>query len=65
VKEARVYDLATHPKTGRPVRVRYVLYALKSEEWRIPAMFLALETMRKLRVPVHKDGRTDSRSMAT
>jgi hypothetical protein len=29
---------------GRAARVRYVLYAVKAEAWRIPAMLLALKT---------------------
>lgn len=50
-KGVRIFDLAIHPKTRRPVRVRYVLYALKSEEWRIPAMFLVIETGRMIETP--------------
>jgi hypothetical protein len=49
VKGTRVFDLAIDPRTGRPVQVRYVLYALKSEAWRVNAMFLVKETLLKLR----------------
>ena len=48
-KGARVFEAAIDPRTGRPVQVRYVLYALKSEAWRVNAMFLVLETLLKLR----------------
>jgi len=49
VNGARVFELAIDPRTGKPVRVRYVLYALKSEAWRVNALFLVLETSIKLR----------------
>lgn len=32
------------PELARPCRVRYVLYALAAEQWRIPAAFLAIRT---------------------
>jgi len=49
VKGARVFEGAIDPRTGRPVQSRYVLYALKPEEWRVNAMFLVIETLLKLR----------------
>jgi hypothetical protein len=49
VKGTRVFDLAIDPRTGRPVQVRYVLYALKAEAWRVNALFLVLKTQLKLR----------------
>jgi len=49
VKGTRVFEAAIDPRTGRPVQVRYVLYALKAEAWRVNAMFLVKETLRKLR----------------
>lgn len=42
-KGVRVFNGAFDPRKGGPFRTRYVLYALPGEEWRIPAMFLALE----------------------
>jgi hypothetical protein len=33
------------PELGAPARVRYVLYALSDERWRIPAMVLALDLL--------------------
>ena len=48
VKGTRVFNFATDPRTGRPAQIRYVLYALKSEEWRVNALFLVLETRGRL-----------------
>jgi hypothetical protein len=42
VKGAATLELPD-PELGEPARVRYVLYALREEHWRIPAMLLALE----------------------
>ena len=42
-----VVEGAVHPKTGRRIRTRYVLYARQDEQWRIPAMILVLKTMRR------------------
>jgi hypothetical protein len=53
-KGTRVFELAFDPRTGQPHRVKYVLYALKEEEWRIPAMFLVLET--DLRIKQREEG---------
>lgn len=36
------------PQLGRPSRVRYVLYALANEQWRVPAALLALRTRFKV-----------------
>jgi hypothetical protein len=43
-KGTKIYELALDPGTGRSHNVKYVLYALKGEEWRIPAMFVVLDT---------------------
>ena len=51
VKGTKVFDLALHPQTGKPVQVRYVLYAPKGEAWRIPAMFLTIETSLQVQGP--------------
>jgi hypothetical protein len=44
LKGTKIYELAFDPRTGHSHKVKYVLYALKGEEWRIPAMFLVLDT---------------------
>jgi len=44
-KGARTFELSNDPRKNRRHRVRYVLYALANEQWRIPAMFFALEAM--------------------
>ena len=36
------------PELGRPGRVRYVLYALAAEQWRVPAAILAIRTRMKV-----------------
>ncbi len=36
------------PQLGRPARIRYVLYAVQGEQWRIPAALLALRTRQKV-----------------
>jgi hypothetical protein len=41
--------LAYNSRTGRPCRLRYVLYCLKGEEWRLEAMFLVKKTLLKMR----------------
>jgi|SRR5580700_2638856 hypothetical protein len=43
-KAEQIFDLAFDPSISRHQRVRYVLYCLKGEEWRMNAMFLALKT---------------------
>lgn len=43
VKGELVQELAD-PELGRPGRVRYVLYALAAEHWRVPAALLAIRT---------------------
>jgi len=48
VKQECLVELAIDPRTKKPVRMRYVLYALASEQWRIQAMQLALEIMQKM-----------------
>jgi hypothetical protein len=40
-----VVEGAIDPRTARPVRTRYVLYAVREEQWRIPAMILVWRTM--------------------
>src|SRR4051812_35543675 len=47
-KAERVFELPVDPRTGRPRRLRYVLYSLVDENWRIRAMLVALETMMKM-----------------
>ena len=43
LKAEQVFELAYDPRASRHQRVRYVLYCLKGEEWRINAMWLALK----------------------
>jgi hypothetical protein len=43
-KAEQILDLAYDPRIRRHLRVRYVLYCLKGQEWRMQAMFLALKT---------------------
>jgi len=50
-KATRIFTLAMDPRTGKAYRVRYVLYALTEEKWRIPALFLAIETSLKITMP--------------
>jgi hypothetical protein len=45
VKKEFVVKLAQDPRTNKPVEVRYVLYSIQSEQWRIDAMRLAIKTM--------------------
>lgn len=33
------------PRTGRDAKIRFIIYAAKGDEWRIPAMILVLQTM--------------------
>lgn len=40
-----VVEGSLDPRTGRPVRTRYVLYSTKEEQWRIPAMIMVWRTM--------------------
>jgi hypothetical protein len=47
-KGSKIYELAFDSRIGRPHKVKYVLYALKEEEWRIPAMFLVIDAMKKM-----------------
>jgi hypothetical protein len=42
------YD-ETHPQTGQPLTIRYVFFAEKGEEWRIPAMKLVKATYSRMR----------------
>jgi hypothetical protein len=35
------------PQTGKPHLIRYVFYALKGEEWRIPAIILVMTAWQK------------------
>lgn len=44
-KDELIVTGAVDPRTGRPVRVRYVFYSTKGEQWRIPAMIMVMETM--------------------
>ena len=44
-KGTEIFERALDPRTGKPYRIEYVLYALKEEEWRIRAMFLVLRTL--------------------
>jgi hypothetical protein len=36
---------AVDPRTGHPVKVRYVFYSTTEEQWRIPAMIMVIQTM--------------------
>lgn len=47
MKEELVLELAD-PELGQPARVRYVLYAVRDEAWRLPAALLALKTIQKV-----------------
>ena len=49
IKGSKIYELAFDPRQGQNLQVKYVLYALRIEEWRIPAMFLTLDIMFSLR----------------
>ena len=40
-----VFEAAIDPRTKKPLRIKYVLYALPSEQWRLESMRLALETL--------------------
>ena len=42
----RTFEVAYDPRTKRPHRVKYVLYCLKGEEWRLKAMLLVLKISR-------------------
>jgi len=44
VRGETTLELAYHPKLNRNVRVKYVFFALRTEEWRIPAIALVLQT---------------------
>jgi hypothetical protein len=44
-KEEFILEAALHPVTQQPIRIRYLFYAIKGEEWRIPAMILVIKTM--------------------
>lgn len=48
VKAELTFEAAVDPRTHKPIRVRYVLYALTSEQWRINAMQLVLEATFKM-----------------
>ena len=47
VREEAVLDI-TDPSLGEAARVRYVFFAVPSEQWRIPAAILALRTRMKV-----------------
>ena len=44
-KDELVVAGAVDPRTGCPVKVRYVFYSTKEEQWRIPAMIMVMQTM--------------------
>ena len=46
-KDELILEVAD-PQLGQPVRVRYVLYAVRGEEWRIPAALLTLRTLQQV-----------------
>jgi hypothetical protein len=46
-KAERIFEVAYDPRIGRNRRVRYVLYCLKGEEWRLEAMFLVKKAVQK------------------
>jgi hypothetical protein len=48
VKSELVLEYAEDPRTNRPIKVRYVFYALISEQWRIEAVRLAVKVMAKM-----------------
>ncbi len=54
VKAERIFDLSYDKRIGRHLRIRYVLYCLKGDEWRIKAMFLALKARQA--VPKYDEG---------
>lgn len=43
-KRVEIFEGGINPQNGKPQRVKYVLYAVKGEEWRIPAMLLTVRT---------------------
>jgi len=45
IKAEKIFDLAYDPRLGRNRRMRYVLYCLKGQEWRLEAMLLTLKAM--------------------
>jgi hypothetical protein len=49
-KGMEIYEGSIDPRNGRLQRVKYVLYALKTEQWRIPAMFLVIRTTLRTKV---------------
>ena len=49
VRGETTLELAYHPKLKRNVRAKYVFFALKAEEWRVPAITLVLQTGVKTR----------------
>jgi hypothetical protein len=48
VREESTLEYSRDPRTDRPIRVRYVFYAVASEKWRINAMRLILEIMAEM-----------------
>ena len=48
VREETVLVGEYHPTLGRDVRLRYVLFALRAEAWRIPAFLLAQDVRRRM-----------------
>jgi hypothetical protein len=51
VRGETLNEAGYHAVLKRNVKVRYVLYALKHEAWRIPAMILAIKVQRKVSGP--------------
>jgi hypothetical protein len=53
-KAERTFELAYDPRIGRSRRIRYVLYCLKGQEWRLEAMFLVEKAV--LNTPYYDEG---------
>lgn len=47
IRDELVLELAD-PQLGEPARIRYVVYAVRGEEWRAPAALLALRTRQQV-----------------
>ena len=48
VKQEFILECAIDPRTNKPISVRYVFYALASEQWRMDAMRLTVQIMARM-----------------
>jgi hypothetical protein len=51
IRDETTVEGAYHPRWKRNVMVKYVLYALRAEAWRIPAMVLIMNHQVKVPMP--------------